>query len=192
MCSWCYGFKNTWNIVKNSLPRSINVQYVLGGLAPDTDEIMNEEMRQYIQKNWQKIEMTIPGTQFNYDFWQKCKPKRSTYPACRAVIAIKEQKPHLEAKMVQLIQESYYLNAKNPSESDVLIELASQLDIDINKFEKNLNNVKTQRFLEHDLALSKKLGVQSFPSLVLQSNNQLKPIKIDYNNPEFILQQINT
>ena len=192
MCSWCYGFKNTWNIVKNSLPRSINVQYVLGGLAPDTDEIMNEEMRQYIQKNWQKIEMTIPGTQFNYDFWQKCKPKRSTYPACRAVIAIKEQKPHLEAKMVQLIQESYYLNAKNPSESDVLIELASQLDININKFEKNLNNVKTQRFLERDLALSKKIGAQSFPSLVLQSNNQLKPIKIDYNNPEFILQQINT
>lgn len=192
MCSWCYGFNNTWNVVQNSLPKSINVQYVLGGLAADTDEIMNEEMRQYIQKNWQKIEMTIPGTQFNYDFWQKCKPKRSTYPACRAVIAIKEQKPYLEAKMVQLIQESYYLNAKNPSESDVLIELASQLDIDINKFEKNLNNEKTQCLLEHDLALSKKLGVQSFPSLVFQSNNQLKLIKIDYNNPEFILQQINT
>ena len=192
MCSWCYGFKNTWNIVKNSLPRSINVQHVLGGLAPDSDELMSNEMRQYIQKNWQKIETSIPGVKFNYDFWQTCTPRRSTYPACRAVIAVKRQKPHLEAKMIELIQKSYYLEANNPSNDTTLINLAGQLEIDIKKFEKNLNDEKTQHFLEDDLALSKKLGTQSFPSLVLQSNNQLKSIEIDYNNPEFILQQITT
>ncbi|TEU21809.1 MAG: DsbA family protein, partial [Gammaproteobacteria bacterium] len=95
MCSWCWGFNNTWNQVKESLPSSTNIQYVLGGLAPDNNEPMNNEMRKYIQKNWQKIEMTIPGTKFNYDFWEKCTPKRSTYPACRAVIAVREQNPQL-------------------------------------------------------------------------------------------------
>jgi putative protein-disulfide isomerase len=94
--------------------------------------------------------------------------------------------------MTQLIQKSYYLEAQNPSENNVLIELASQLDIDIKKFKKNLNNPKIQALLLDDIALVKKLGVNSFPSLVLQTNNKLKLIKIDYNNPESILNQIIT
>mgnify|MGYP000034103499 FL=1 len=192
MCSWCYGFNSTWESVKKSLPNSIDIQYVLGGLAPDSDEKMNDEMRYYIQKNWQKIEMTIPGVKFNYDFWKNCQPKRSTYPACRAVIAVREQKPKLEAKMTQLIQKAYYLEAQNPSENNVLIELAGQLDIDIKKFGKNLNAPQTQALLLDDIALVKKLRVNSFPSLVLQTNNKLKLIKIDYNSPELILNQIIT
>ncbi|HCV92735.1 MAG TPA: DsbA family protein, partial [Gammaproteobacteria bacterium] len=44
MCSWCWGFSHTWNKVKNSLPSEINVQYILGGLAPDSSEVMPNEM----------------------------------------------------------------------------------------------------------------------------------------------------
>lgn len=51
MCSWCWGFNKTWNKVKKSLPKNINIQYVLGGLAPDSDEIMSDKMREYIQYN---------------------------------------------------------------------------------------------------------------------------------------------
>ncbi len=192
MCSWCWGFSNTWEMVKKSLPKSINIQYVLGGLAPDSKNPMTDEMREYIIKNWQKIEMSIPGVKFNYDFWKNCQPKRSTYPACRAIIAIREQNPQLEVKMTQLIQESYYLEAKNPSEDDVLIALASKLDIDIKKIRKNLNDTQTQTLLLNDIVLARKLSVNSFPSLVLQTNNKLRPIKIDYNNPELILNQIIT
>ena len=190
MCSWCYGFNNTWKKVKKSLPKSIDVKYVIGGLAPDSSEPMSTEMREYIQKNWQKIEMSIPEVKFNYDFWKKCMPKRSPYPACRAVIAIKRQKPSLEVQMIDLIQKSYYLEAKNPSEDSTLIDLASKLDIDIKKFAKNLNDDKTQQILLENINLAQKLGAKSFPSLILQEEDRLKHIKIDYNDSEFILKQI--
>jgi len=190
MCSWCWGFEKTWEQVKKALPDDINIQHVLGGLAPDSSEIMSNEMREYIQKNWQKIEMTIPGTKFNHDFWKNCQPKRSTYPACRAVIAIREQNPQLEVKMTQLIQQSYYLDAQNPSETNTLIALADQLDIDIKNFGKNLNSEKTQLLLLEDIALMHSLGVNSFPSLVLKTKSTLKPISIDYNNANTIISQI--
>ncbi len=190
MCSWCWGFSNTWKKIKKSLPDSICIQYVLGGLAPDNNEPMSIEMRDYIQKNWQKIEMTIPEVKFNYDFWKKCTPKRSTYPACRAVIAIKRQNPNLEAQMIDLIQQSYYLNAQNPSEDSVLIKLASKLDVDLKKFEKNLNDDKIQSILLNDIALMQSLGVNSFPSLVFENKQGRKIISIDYNNPEYIINQI--
>ena len=192
MCSWCWGFSHTWNKVKNSLPSEINVQYVLGGLAPDSSEVMPNEMREYIQMNWHKIEQKIPGVSFNYTFWDSCTPKRSTYPACRAVIAVKNQNPDLEQTMVKLIQQAYYLEAKNPSEDDVLISLAKTLDLDIKQFTHDLNSESTQQKLLDDIALMQSLGVSSFPSLVLQTTNGIKSITIDYNNPKLILNQIIT
>ncbi|HCJ78231.1 MAG TPA: DsbA family protein [Gammaproteobacteria bacterium] len=192
MCSWCWGFSHTWNKVKNSLPSEINVQYILGGLAPDSSEVMPNEMREYIQMNWHKIEQKIPGVSFNYTFWDSCTPKRSTYPACRAVIAVKNQNTELEQTMVKLIQQAYYLDAKNPSEDDVLISLAKTLDLDIKQFTQDLNSESTQQLLSDDIALMQSLGVSSFPSLVLQTTNRIKSITIDYNNPKLILNQIIT
>ena len=192
MCSWCYGFNSAWESVKNSLPSKINVQYVLGGLAPDSSEVMPNEMREYIQMNWHKIEQKIPGVSFNYTFWDSCTPKRSTYPACRAVIAVKNQNSELEQTMVKLIQQAYYLDAKNPSEDDVLISLAKTLDLDIKQFTQDLNSEPTQQLLSNDIALMQSMGVSSFPSLVLQTTNRIKSITIDYNNPKLILNQIIT
>ena len=192
MCSWCWGFSHTWNKVKNSLPSEINVQYILGGLAPDSSEVMPNEMREYIQMNWHKIEQKIPGVSFNYTFWDSCTPKRSTYPACRAVIAVKNQNSDLEQTMVKLIQQAYYLEAKNPSEDDVLISLAKTLDLDIKQFTQDLNSESTQQLLSDDIALMQSMGVSSFPSLVLQTTNGIKSITIDYNNPKLILNQIIT
>ena len=192
MCSWCWGFSHTWNKVKNSLPSEINVQYILGGLAPDSSEVMPNEMREYIQMNWHKIEQKIPGVSFNYTFWDSCTPKRSTYPACRAVIAVKNQNSELEQTMVKTIQQAYYLDAKNPSEDDVLISLAKTLDLDIKQFTQDLNSEPTQQLLSNDIALMQSMGVSSFPSLVLQTTNRIKSITIDYNNPKLILNQIIT
>ncbi len=89
------------------------VQYILGGLAPDTQDPMPQEMQ-----TWLKIQQTIPGAGFNLDFWTTCQPRRSTYPACRAVIATRHQQPALEAAMILAVQEAYYLNASNPSDME--------------------------------------------------------------------------
>ena len=192
MCSWCWGFNSTWKKVKDSLPSSISIQYIVGGLAPDSSEPMPIEMRKYIQTNWGKIEQKIPGVKFNYDFWDNCVPKRSTYPACRAVIAVKNQNPDLEQTIIKLIQQAYYIDAKNPSEDSTLISLAKTLDIDIKQFTHDLNSNQTQQQLLDDIALMQTLGVSSFPSLVLKIGTDLKPISIDYNDADLILAQIIT
>ncbi len=192
MCSWCWGFNKTWNKVKKSLPKNINIQYVLGGLAPDSNEIMPDKMREYIQYNWQKIEKNIPGTIFNYDFWANCTPVRSTYPACRAVIAAKNQNDQLEISMINAIQEAYYLYAKNPSKDTTLINIAKAIGLNVTQFKKDLNSNTTQQQLDNNINLSKSLGAKGFPSIVLKRDSVTKLIKIDYNNSDFILKQILT
>ena len=91
MCSWCWGFRPIWTEIKTNLPQEIEVKYLLGGLAPDSDEPMPKQMQSDISGYWRRIQQHIPGTKFNFDFWDKCEPRRSTYPSCRAVIAARKQ-----------------------------------------------------------------------------------------------------
>ena len=192
MCSWCWGFQKTWKTVQQPLPKDIQIRYVLGGLAPDSDKPMSEDMRRYIQSQWRKIEKRIPGVEFNDDFWRLCQPRRSTYPACRAVIAAKNQNPDLEVPMIEHIQQAYYLDAQNPSDDKTLTNLAETLGLDTQQFVQDLTAKHTRQQLEDDMRLAKSLGVSSFPSLILERDDDQQIIQIHYNDPQAILSQILT
>jgi putative protein-disulfide isomerase len=184
MCSWCWAFVPTWKKIRQQLPKNITVKYLLGGLAPDNNEPMPASLQAQIQKHWKTIEKKVPGTPFNYDFWQKCTPQRSTYPACRAVIAARQQNANNELKMISAIQEAYYLHAQNPSLDDVLIKLADRLALNIAQFRIDLNSQQTQHQLDNEIQLSRKLSAKGFPDLVLQSQHQKEtiyhPVPFDY------------
>lgn len=190
MCSWCWGFRPVWDQVQDALQDKVQIQYVLGGLAPDTDQPMSESMQINIRDNWKKIQQEIPGTEFNYDFWSVCQPRRSTYPSCRAVIACKMQQPELEKEMILAIQQAYYLQARNPSDEDVLIQLAVEIGLSANYFINDLRSGKCQSELESELLLTRKLYVSSFPALVLSQGIVDTAIPIDYNNSDNIIKQL--
>ena len=192
MCSWCWGFRPCWERIRFNLPENIELKYLLGGLAPDSQVPMPTTMQQDIAGYWRKIQQTIPGTKFNFDFWDKCIPKRSTYPACRAVIAARNQDPQVELAMIEAIQKAYYLEAKNPSEDDTLIALAENLGLDKNRFKQDLNANKTQQELEREILFGRKIGAQGFPSLILENEGHYQRIPIDYNHPEVSLALINS
>jgi putative protein-disulfide isomerase len=190
MCSWCWGFKPTWNIVTKQLKGKIQIISLLGGLAPDSDEDMPLQIRDYVQSNWRRIEEKIPGTKFNYDFWTKCKPRRSTYPACRAVISARIQSPEFEMPMISAIQKCYYLDAQNPSDEHVLVTLAEELGLDANKFLLDLRSEKVSKMLLAEISLAKTMGMSRMPSLSLQNGGELKAITIDFLDPDYIIAQI--
>ena len=183
MCSWCWGFKPTWDIVTKQLNGKIKIVFLLGGLAPDSDEDMPLQTRDYVQSNWRRIEEKIPATKFNYDFWAKCKPRRSTYPACRAVISARIQNPDCETSMISAIQKCYYLDAQNPSDEDVLIRLAEELGLDAEKFRFDLRSEKVNKTLLAEISLAKSLEMQRMPSLSLQTGRELKPISNRLSRP---------
>ncbi|MFW2372552.1 MAG: DsbA family protein [Gammaproteobacteria bacterium] len=190
MCSWCWGFRPVWQQVLEKLPKQIKVQYVLGGLAPDSDAAMPQDMQLSIAATWQMIQKEIPGTQFNFDFWNHCLPRRSTYPACRAVIAATKQNPAAETEMLLAIQQAYYLRAENPSDYPTLIDLAEPIGLDKEQFASDILSDEVEQILQQNIKLAHSMYVYSFPSLILERNGQQEAIKIDYNDADKILQQI--
>ena len=55
MCSWCWAYKPTWQKILTNLPQSLNVEYLLGGLAPDNDNPMSPETRNFVMDNWRRV-----------------------------------------------------------------------------------------------------------------------------------------
>lgn len=192
MCSWCWGFSHTLNELLDNLPKEIIVHRLLGGLAVDSDTPMPDAMQQQIKNNWLRIEDTIPGVKFNFDFWEQCSPRRSTYPACRAVIAARKQGEDKDKKMTQAIQRAYYQQARNPSDNVTLLELANELDLVLPEFEKDLLSEETDEKLQEEIDLSRELFAESFPNLVLESEGEIFSIPIDYNNSQTMLEAINS
>jgi len=190
MCSWCWAFAPTWTKIKEALKGHLEIRYILGGLAPDSAQIMSDEMKNTISGYWKNIEVRVPGTQFNYDFWTKCEPKRSTYPSCRAVIAARKQKPEAELPMIRAIQEGYYLQAKNPSDADMLIRLSEELGLDSAQFAEDLVSEETNKVLHKDMSFGTSIGAQGFPSLILQTPEEHRYIPLDYNDPSVVLDQL--
>jgi len=190
MCSWCWGFRPVWNEVQAALADKVNIHYLLGGLAPDTDKAMSESMQRSIRSTWQRIQQEIPGTEFNYDFWIDCQPRRSTYPSCRAVIACAMQRPELQYQMILTIQQAYYLQAKNPSDTDVLIELAKYVGLDHVRFARDLDSDECRTLFENELDKTRAFHVSSFPSLILSAGADEYPIHIDYTDSDKVFQLI--
>lgn len=191
MCSWCWGFSRTLNTLLENLPEEIEVHRLLGGLAVDTDLPMPAAMQEQIKSNWRRIERTISGVKFNFDFWVKNIPRRSTYPACRAVIAARQQGEEYDVQMTEAIQRAYYQQARNPSDNFILIDLAKELGLSISEFESDLNSQKVQDTLVNEINLSRELFAESFPSLVLSMGIKNFTIPLDYNNFNSMLDTVN-
>jgi putative protein-disulfide isomerase len=190
MCSWCYAFGPVWAQLQAALPPSVKVERLLGGLAPDSSTPMDAALRQRLEATWQRIEKSVPGTRFNFAFWQACTPYRSTYPSCRAVIAARAQDPEYEEAMLKAIQRAYYQQARNPSLAEILIELAGEIGLDSGAFAAALQAPATEAALQQEMALARQLGADAYPALVLSVNGSRWPVAIDYNDAAPMLDTI--
>ncbi|WP_428608772.1 DsbA family protein [Sedimenticola sp.] len=191
MCSWCWAYRPVFEQVLESLPAGVSLVRLLGGLAPDSDEPMPRQLQEYLQATWRTIQRRVPGTAFNFDFWTRCQPRRSTYPACRAVIAARQQGEAYEPAMILAIQQAYYLRAMNPSDDATLITLAEEIGLDSTRFASALNDPATQQQLEQEIRFGQSIGAEGFPSLILEHRGQYHRLNYEYQDPQPLLAQLN-
>ena len=170
MCGWCYGFQPELEKFLQNYS-SAKIDWVMGGLAPDTKQPMDDDVKQTISSYWYHIEQKTDVT-FNHDFWKLNTPYRSTYAACRAVISAEKLMEKSSQKMVKSIQSAYYLEARNPSLDETLINCASVIGLDKNRFLEVFKSEETELQLQHHLYITHQLQVNGFPALFYVDENK--------------------
>jgi len=100
---------------------------------------------------WREVAATT-GARFNWEFWDKCQPRRSTYPACRAALAAGLQ--GVLPEMFAALQRAYYAEARNPSDADTHLALAGELGLDLARFSTDLVSSRVENMLQRTGARS--------------------------------------
>jgi putative protein-disulfide isomerase len=174
------------------LPAGLTVHRVVGGLAPDSDEPMAPDMRLKLKGIWQLIQERVPGTRFNFAFWEDCTPRRSTYNACRAVLAVARLSPSHEDLMIHAIQQAYFLDARNPSDIGTLVDLAVAMGLDRALFAAEISGAAVQALLHEEITFARNAPINGFPSLVVRTPLGLHPVNLDYRDAASMRRQIET
>ncbi|NMP17715.1 DsbA family protein [Thalassotalea sp. Y01] len=190
MCSWCFAFQPELEAFLATYS-SANVDWIMGGLAPDNNQPMDDGLKQTISSYWHQIEQKTQVS-FNHDFWKLNTPYRSTYPACRAVIAAEALQENSTGAMVKAIQAGYYQQAKNPSLVETLVDCASAIGLDENTFAEVLKSAETEQRLQQHLAISRQLQVTGFPALFyIDDDNRAYPLTLGYCQAATLEQRMN-
>ena len=188
MCSWCWGYRPVSDRLFRELPDTIRLKKIVGGLAPDSDQPMPPDLREKISAAWERISQML-GTEFNFDFWSECEARRSTYPACRAVLAAGRQGNYDE--MIDAIQRAYYLRAMNPSDIETLEALAAELHLDFERFSIDIRSPEIESNLQEERGFAKRSPIDGFPSLVLEIDGVMSAVTRDYKDHRPSLEHIN-
>lgn len=83
------------------------------------------------------------------------------------MLATAQLSPTHEDLMVHAIQRAYYLDARNPSDISILVDLAIDIGLDSALFATELVCSDVLKRLDESIALARSAPINGFPSLVV-------------------------
>ncbi|KHK56188.1 DSBA oxidoreductase [Ralstonia sp. A12] len=189
MCSWCYGFGPQLADLRKQLAERLGapvpVTLITGGLRPGQREPMAADKRDEILHHWHAVaersgmpfdqspEVAMRRDGFVYD----------TEPACRAVVMAREVWGEDDERVLILfhaVQHAFYAEGRDTTQVDVLREVAVANGIDAAHFDAVFDTEALRDETREDFRLSRRWGINGFPSLLVEQDSTLYQIGRGY------------
>ena len=165
MCSWCWGFSPVLEVLRERSDFVCSV--VVGGLRSKGQMHWDDSSKNYLQGHWEQVAKNT-GQPFNDTLFEKEVFDYDTYPACKAIVTVRELFGSQKAfDYLTILQEAFYVKGTDITQKSVLVGLLDSLDIDTKAFETFYNSQRAQVMMEHDFAKARSMGANAFPSVVI-------------------------
>jgi putative protein-disulfide isomerase len=123
--------------------------------------------KDYLKGHWGQV-VKSTGQPFNDVLFEKDNFDYDTYPACKAMVTVRELFGMTKAfDYLHILQEAFYAQSQDITQLEVLLSLSQKLDIDIEAFETFYKSERAQVLMEHDFAKARSMGANAFPSVVI-------------------------
>jgi len=167
MCSWCWGFAPIIEELRRTLDDEYTFSLLLGGLRTKGEMPWNETSKEYLRGHWKQVSQRT-GQAFSDSLFEKEYFDYDTYPACKAVITVRELFG-MQSAFVYLhtIQEAFYTRAEDITDEEILIDLLSSVTSNFRLFRTFFESDRAQLLMEHDFAKARSMGANAFPSVVV-------------------------
>ena len=179
MCSWCWGFSPVISQIKENYSEKINIALVMGGLQTEDVGEMSKDSREEIFHHWHQVEeMTKQPISY-----ENALPEGFVYntePACRAVITAGNIDPSIIFSYFTAVQSAFYTKNQDVTQIEHLQRLAVECGLNADEFKKIFESENVKESIEKSFQFTKKAGVQGFPTLILNLENDLHIITRGY------------
>ncbi len=186
MCSWCYGFGKEMAALA-ALHPELPLEIVVGGLRAGATDVLDDAGKRVRLSHWARVE-EASGLPFNREgLMARQNFVYDTEPICRAVVAARLIAPDADLLAVfGALQHGFYVEAVDTTDGHVLSRLAAGAlsdqgySSDAEAFRKVWEAASTVALVKQDFARSRSLGVQGFPTLLLEANGETRLISPGY------------
>jgi predicted DsbA family dithiol-disulfide isomerase len=177
VCTWCWGSEPVLRKLETRFGEQVKISYIMGGLVQDITSFYDsfndiggdpDRSNKNIAKHWVDASERHGMPVRSKDFKLFSKEHPSTYPQNIAYKAAQMQDQALANKFLRRIREASATEARQTNTTEVLLELASEVGLDIARFLDDFTHGPAQKAFEQDHAITAKYGARGFPSFLLK------------------------
>lgn len=172
MCSWCWGFAPVVQaLAEQAAEAGVALHLVAGGLRSER-AALEPAARVRILGHWQAVNAAT-GQLFNF---AEALPEGFAYdttPACRALVTARQLDEQSVWPLAQLIQQAFYVGARDVTRPQVLAELAELAGIARIEFAEAFDSAAMHQATVSDFTWVQDLGISGFPTLLAERDGQL-------------------
>jgi putative protein-disulfide isomerase len=177
VCTWCWGSEPLLRKVETRYQGQVRIKYVMGGLVKDIKDFFDshnniggdpEQSNTQIAHHWldasQRHGMPVKVEGFKL-FTNE---DRSTYPQNIAYKAAEMEDVGLANRFLRRVREASAAESRQTNKTEILIELATEVGLDVPKFIERFTDGSALKAFKDDLYTVSQYGVRGFPTFLVK------------------------
>ena len=174
LCGWCYGFSPVIQQVKNHYQKQLEVQVLSGGMAIGDRAAPIGGMYGYIKQAYHVVEERT-GVTFGPGFVEVLEEGTYQYdsePPCIALTVFKDLSDQHPIDIAHAIQRTLFYDGEDLNEVSTYLPLATHFGVDTDEFAQAFQDETYRQRTYQEFQQAQQLGVQGFPTLLYQDEQQ--------------------
>lgn len=177
VCTWCWGSEPVLRKLETRFGEHVKISFVMAGLVKDItsfydgyNDIGGDPARSNanIARHWLEASERhgMPVQSEGFKLFSQEYP--STYPQNIAYKAAQIQDQVLANRYLRRIREASAAEAKLTNTTEVLVELAAEVGLDVARFLEDFSRGAAQKAFEQDLALTARYQAHGYPTFLVR------------------------
>ena len=177
VCTWCWGSEPVLRRLETHYPDQLKISFVMGGLVKDIRAFYDgandiggdaERSNRQVASHWLEASARhgMPVQSEGFHLFSNEFP--STYPQNIAYKAAQMEDQILADRFLRRIREASAAEARQTNRTEVLIELAAEVGLDIPLFIQRFSDGSAATAFEADLETTARFGAHGFPTFLVR------------------------
>lgn len=193
LCGWCYGISDEINALYEENKDKIEFEILPGGMwTGNYTQKMNKNLANYIIEHNKHVEK-ISGKKFGDGFNSLLETGvvLDSFPGSKALTLAKILDKNRIFDYLKEIQNAFFIEGKDIKDKNLYIELAEKVGYDKELFNSKWDTVELEKETQNAFTKVRELGVKSFPTIILETDDKLKLLSQGFSTKEDIKMRIN-